>query len=182
MWQRMNTICKGQFTTVAQHASKTVVLFVLSGCASVNFNFSGVTWKTYSNARYGFEFPYPNNWTTLPAPENDDGVAFVAPYSQSVEIRSWAGNRLSDLTNKSKNNQQSVNSNFKTKQGISGVLVIEVNQQVSAMTLTLTKGQVKYYWQGRCKSEDFDQYYRFFYYIAKQYKITDSKLKILSPS
>ena len=181
MWRRINAICKEQFTTVAKHASKTIVLFALSGCAGVNFNFSSVTWKTYSNSRYGFEFPYPSNWTTLPPPENDDGAAFVAPNNQSVEIRGWAGNRLSDLTNKRKNTKQSVNSNFQTKQGISGVLVVEVSPQVSEMTLTVDKGQVKYYWQGRCKSEDFDQYYRFFYYIAQQYKITESKPPILSP-
>jgi hypothetical protein len=177
MWQRMNLICREQFTSVAKHAGRTVVLFALSGCAGANFNFSSVTWKTYNNSRYGFEFPYPNNWTTLPAPENDDGVAFVAPYNQSVEIRGWAGNRLSDLTNKRQNAQQSVKSNFQTKQGILGVLVVEVTPQVSAVTLTLVKGQVKYYWQGRCKSEDFDQYYRFFYYIAQQYKITGTKPK-----
>jgi hypothetical protein len=181
MWQRMNVICRERFARFAKHTGKTLVLFGLSGCAGANFNFSSVTWKTYSNPRYGFEFPYPNNWTMLPAPENDDGVAFVAPYNQSVEIRSWAGNRLSNLTNR-KNTQQSVNPNFQTKQGISGVLVVDVSQQVSAMTLTLGKGQVKYYWQGRCKSEDFHQYYRFFYYIAQQYKITDSKSQILSPS
>jgi hypothetical protein len=64
--------------------------------------------------------------------------------------------------------------NFQTAQGISGVLLVEVNQQVGSMTLTLTQGQVKYYWQGRSKSQDFQDYYRLFYYIAQQYRIPKS--------
>ncbi len=167
---------KERLTTIAAHVSKIVILLLaLSGCAGTNFNLSSVTWKTYTNSRYGFEFPYPSNWTTLPPPENEDGVVFVAPHNQSVEIRGWAGNRLSDLASRGKKVKQSVNSNFKTSQGMEGTLVVEVNPQVGAMTLTLTKGQVKYYWQGRCKSEDFDEYYRSFYYIAQQYRITNPK-------
>jgi hypothetical protein len=39
----------------------------------------------------------------------------------------------------------------------------------------LSQNKVKYYWQGRCNSQDFDQYYRFFYYIAQQYKIKNTQ-------
>ena len=50
-------------------------------------------------------------------------------------------------------------------------MLIEVGQEVSSMTLTLTQGQVKYYWQGRSQSQEFQDYYRLFYYIAQQYRI-----------
>jgi hypothetical protein len=42
------------------------------------------------------------------------------------------------------------------------------------MTLTLTQSQVKYYLRGRSKSQDFQDYYRLFYYIAQQYRISKS--------
>jgi len=148
-----------------------VLLIMLWGCAASSFNTSGVTWKTYSNSRYGFEFPYPSNWTSLPAPDNDDGIAFVSPQKNSVEIRSWAGNRLPESLSKNRDVKTTINPNFRTVQGVSGVLVVEIDQQVSSMTLTLTQGQIKYYWQGRSHSQEFQDYYSLFYYIAQQYRI-----------
>lgn len=132
-------------------------------------------WKTYTNSRYGFEFPYPSDWKSLPPPENDDGIVFVAPKKSSVEIRGWAGNRLPESIKKGIGVKTTTNPNFRTLQGISGVLEVEITNQRSSMTLTLSQNKVKYYWQGRCNSQDFDQYYRFFYYIAQQYKIKNTQ-------
>ncbi|MEH2326273.1 MAG: hypothetical protein V7K32_22470 [Nostoc sp.] len=143
------------------------LLIILWGCIANDFNAKAIAWKTYSNSRYGFEFPYPSNWTSLAAPENDDGIAFISRQDNSVEIRGWASQQLP-------NNGESVKkikSNFQTYQGVSGVLVVEVSQQVGSMTLTLTQSQVKYCLRGRSKSQDFQSYYRFFYYIAQQYRI-----------
>ncbi|BAY08937.1 hypothetical protein [Calothrix sp. NIES-2098] len=145
------------------------LLMMLWGCATPGFNVSNITWKTYTNNRYGFEFPYPNNWNALPPPDNDDGIVFVSPENKTVEIRSWAGNRIPDAVKQDA--KVTVNPNFKTAQGIPGIMVVEVGQQVSSMTLTITQGQVKYHWQGRSPSQEFTDYYRFFYYIAQQYKV-----------
>jgi len=134
-------------------------------CSCTNSLEQTTTWKTYANRRYGFEFPYPSNWNTLLSPENQDGVAFVSP-AQDVEIRGWAGNQLRSLLT-----PVDKQSNFKTKQGKSGQLVVDVGLQVSSMTLTLTQGEVNYYWRGQCQNEKFGDYYRFFYYIAQQYRI-----------
>ncbi|WP_017655889.1 hypothetical protein [Fortiea contorta] len=144
---------------------------MLWGCATSSFNASALTWKTYNNSRYDFEFPYPSNWTSLTAPENADGIVLVSPPKNTVEIRSWAGNRLPESLSKDGKVKTTTNPNFRTVQGVSGVLVVEVDQQVSSMTLTLTQGQVKYYWQGRSRSQEFSDYYNLFYYIAQQYRI-----------
>jgi hypothetical protein len=144
------------------------LLIILWGCTANNFNAGAIAWKTYSNSRYGFEFPYPSNWTSLAAPVNDDGIAFISPQDNSVEIRGWASQQLL-------NDQESVKKikpNFQTAQGVSGVLVVEVDQRAGSMTLTLTQSQVKYYLQGRSKSQNFQYYYRLFYYIAQQYRIS----------
>jgi hypothetical protein len=150
------------------------LLIILWGCTANNFNAGGITWKTYSNSRYGFEFPYPSNWTSLAAPENDDGIAFISPQNNTVEIRGWASQQLLNPIVTEQEPVKKLKPNFQTAQGISGVLLVEVNQQVGSMTLTLTHGQVKYYWQGRSKSKDFQDYYRLFYYIAQQYRIPKS--------
>lgn len=146
----------------------TALLIILWGCTANNFNAGAITWKTYSNSRYGFEFPYPSNWTSLAAPENDDGIAFISPQNNTVEIRGWASQQLPNSIVTEQEPVKKLKPNFQTAQGISGVLLVEVNQQIGSMTLTLTQGQVKYYWQGRSKSQDFQDYYRLFYYIAQR--------------
>ena len=147
------------------------LLIILWGCTANDFNAGAIAWKTYSNSRYGFEFPYPSNWTSLAAPANDDGIAFFSPQDNSVEIRGWASQQLPNSIVTDQESVKKIKPNFQTAQGVSGVLVVEVDQQVGSMTLTLTQSQVKYYWQGRSKSQEFQNYYRFFYYIAQQYRI-----------
>ncbi len=147
------------------------LMMMMWGCTAPGFNAKDLSWKTYKNSRYGFELIYPSNWTALPAPENDDGIAFVSPQNNTVEIRSWAGNRLSESNSKDPEAKTTINPNFQTAQGVSGVLVVEVGQQVSSMTLTLTHSQIKYYLQARSQSQEFQDYYRLFDYIALQYRI-----------
>ncbi|WP_066379358.1 MULTISPECIES: hypothetical protein [unclassified Anabaena] len=134
--------------------------FMLWGCSAPG-------WKTYSNSRYGFGFPYPSNWEALAAPSNDDGMAFVSPRNKTVEIRGWASNQLSAASN------TATSPNFQTVQGVSGVLLVEVGDTVSSMQLTLEQNQVRYYWQGRSPSPEFPDYYRLFDYIAQQYRIPE---------
>ncbi|MEH2243254.1 hypothetical protein [Nostoc sp.] len=148
------------------------LLIILWGCTANDFNARAITWKTYSNSRYGFEFPYPSNWTSLAAPANDDGIAFISPQNKTVEIRGWASQQLPNSIVTDQESVKKINPNFQTAQGVSGVLVVEVDQQVGSMTLTLIQNQVKYYWQGRSNSQEFQDYYRLFYYIAQQYRIS----------
>lgn len=150
------------------------LLVILWGCTANDFNAGAITWKTYTNSRYGFEFLYPSNWTSLAAPENDDGIAFISPQDNSVEIRGWASQQLPNSIFTEQESGKKIKPNFQTAQGVSGVLVVEVDQPVGSMTLTLTQNQVKYYWQGRSKSQVFQDYYRLFYYIAQQYRIPKS--------
>jgi hypothetical protein len=146
------------------------LLIILWGCTANDFNAGAIAWKTYSNSRYGFEFPYPSNWISSAAPANGDGIAFISPQDDSVEIRGWASQQPLNSIITQQESVKKIKPNFQT-QGVSGVLVVEVDQGVSSMTLTLTQSQVKYYWQGRSKSQDFQNYYRLFYYIAQQYRI-----------
>jgi hypothetical protein len=141
---------------------------ICAGCSANGFWSSPQKWETYYNPRYGFEFPYPNNWTSL-APDNNDGVTFVAPQNQETEIRAWAGKELPELQNPETIKQ--IDNNFQTDQGLSGVMVVEAGEQISSMKLTITHRQVKYQWQAKTNSKEFKNYYRLFYYIAKQYKI-----------
>ncbi|MFN6519200.1 MAG: hypothetical protein RMY29_032555 [Nostoc sp. CreGUA01] len=150
------------------------LLIILWGCTATDLNVEAITWKTYSNSRYGFEFPYPSNWTSLAPPENDDGIGFISPDNNSVEIRGWAIQQLPNLIVKEREFGKKIKPNFQTAQGISGVLVVEVDRQATSMTLTLTHNQVKYHWQGRSNSKEFPNYYRLFYYIAQQYRIPKS--------
>ncbi|MBD2432833.1 MULTISPECIES: hypothetical protein [Fischerella] len=145
---------------------------VLGGCTTTpGFHNSNHTWKTYRNARYGFEFPYPGTWKSLPS-DNADGIVFISPRNNAVEIRSWAGMQLPEDITQDKTGKTSINPNFTTAQGVSGVLTVEVRQQESVMTLQLVQGQLKYYWQGKAPSPEFSSYYRFFYYIASSYRIS----------
>ncbi|MEH1853252.1 MAG: hypothetical protein V7L11_16635 [Nostoc sp.] len=150
------------------------LLIILWGCTANDFNAGAIAWKTYTNSRYGFEFSYPSNWISLAAPANDDGIAFISPQDNSVEIRGWASHQLPNSLVIDKESVKKIKPNFQTIQGVSGVVVVEVDQQVGSMTLTLTQGQVKYYLRGRSKSQKFQDYYRLFYYIAQQYRITKS--------
>jgi hypothetical protein len=147
---------------------------IFAGCSANGLQFSKLTWETYYNSRYGFEFPYPSNWTSLAPPDNNDGVTLVSPQNQNTEIRAWAGNQLPESIVQDQETIKQIDNNFHTDQGVSGVMVVEVGQQVSSMTLTITKDQVKYYWQGQSNSKEFKYYYRLFYYIAQQYKIRNS--------
>ncbi|QKQ74553.1 hypothetical protein [Nostoc sp. TCL240-02] len=150
------------------------LLIILWGCTANNFNAGAIAWKTYSNSRYGFEFPYPSNWASSAGPANGDGIAFISPQNKTVEIRGWASQQLLNSIITEQEPVKKLKSNFQTAQGVSGMLVVEVAQGVGSMTLTLTQGQVKYYWQGRSKSQEFQDYYRLFYYIAQQYRISKS--------
>ncbi len=44
-------------------------------------------WKTYRNARFGFEVPYPAAFTQQPASDNGDGV--VMTWKGNTEVRVW---------------------------------------------------------------------------------------------
>ncbi|MBE9052688.1 hypothetical protein IQ243_20120 [Nostocales cyanobacterium LEGE 11386] len=151
------------------------MFFSLWGCHAKSFDSSDVTWKTYNNSRYGFEFPYPSNWNALPAPANEDGIALVSPQKKTGEIRSWAVNQLPKSITKEPDTKTTINPNFRTTQGVSGVLLVEINDQTSSMTLSLTQDEVQYYWQGRSHNQEFPNYYRLFYYIAQQYRIREEK-------
>lgn len=171
--------CKLTIYTLIQETLRTVLngktfcLFALSltlwACSTPILDVSSISWKTYSNLRYGFEFPYPSNWTPLTKPTNDDGIAFVSPRNSNVEIRGWASNQLSPSI--TEDSQGSASYNFQTTQGLRGVLLVETGNTVSSMKLTLSQNQVEYHWQGKSPSQEFSKYYPLFYYIAQQYRV-----------
>ncbi|MEH2171394.1 hypothetical protein [Nostoc sp.] len=172
-----NKICslgRRIYRFTASVSGAIALLIILWGCTVNDFNAGAIAWKTYRNSRYGFEFPYPSNWTSLAASENGDGIAFISPQNNSVEIRGWASQQLPNSILTNQESEKKLKPNFQTAQGVSGVLVVEVDRRGGSMTLTLTQSQVKYYWQGRSKSQDFQDYYRLFYYIAQQYRISKS--------
>lgn len=165
---------------------------MLFSCRTINLSSQG-SWSIYRNQRYNFEFPYPSNWVAVPMPDNGDGGGFRDPQNSSTEIRGWAGNKLSEtvaprssdrlhrqkhsfkheassLKERAKNSRKSQQQNFTTEQGLSGKLEVEVGSDISLMRLTLSQGKVQYNWQGQCDSKQFANYYRFFYYIASQYR------------
>jgi hypothetical protein len=49
---------------------------------------------------------------------------------------------------------------------------IEVGDQVTVIKLTITQAELEYHWQGKTSSQEFANYYRLFYYIAQEYKIS----------
>lgn len=169
MWTAVKT--SGWERKIYAIARTIAVAVVLSGC-SARMTQSEITWKTYNNWRYGFEFPYPSNWISGSLPENDDGITFVSPLHPSVKMIGWAGNQLPSLS-EDENTNRSTNPNFQTAQGVSGVLTIEVGKTQVEMKLKLTRAHVNYYWQGQCDRQQFGDYYRFFNYIAQQYKIRE---------
>ncbi len=147
-----------------------ILSLALSACGVPSFQGERNSWKTYKNSRYGFEFPYPSNWEEV-KPDNDDGIVFISPQKRSVEIRGWAGNQLIKNTNTSSNRKKSINPNFKNIQGIAGVMTVEIGATESIVAIKFNQGDVKYYWQGKAPSSEFNDYYRFFYYIAQHYRL-----------
>ncbi len=163
--------------------SITPLVLILLSCHASNTGMPN-SWDTYRNPRYGFEFPYPSNWIAVSMPDNRDGRAFHDPNNPKLEIRGWATNKLSDLKasspNKNKPAQESPNSqlkNFTTDQGLTGELLVVVGSDISSMTLTLSQGRVEYNWQGQGESQQFADHYRFFYYVARQYRLPPPKEK-----
>ena len=151
----------------------------LSGCGSNDS--TSTTWKIYRNERFGFEFPYPDRWVESLPPENRDGIAFGDPQNPEVEIRGWASyERLPPrATSKEplrRDRKQPLSipspSNFTTLQGVPGNLEVKIGVQSSSLTLTLAPGETRYYWRGSAPNQKFDDYYRFFNYIASQYKVS----------
>jgi hypothetical protein len=65
--------------------------------------------------------------------------------------------------------------NFITAQGRTGYLNVKVGLDTSAMTLMLKQGRVQYNWRGQCSSQQFDDYYRLFTYIARNYRLPPQK-------
>lgn len=157
-----------QVMTVLVSSIGTAIFF--SGCSANSFQSSDQKWETYHNSRYGFEFIYPSGWISSPSPDNQDGVTLIAPKNQNTKIRAWASQDLTKFHNSETKKQ--IDHNFATAQGISGVLVVDIGEQVSLIKLSITQGQLKYYWQGQTNSKEFKDYYKLFYYIAKQYKIS----------
>lgn len=153
------------YTKINWFSAAIALLLILYGCFTPSLDVTDMTWKIYKNSRYGFEFPYPSNWKTLATPTNADGIVFVSPKKNTVEIRAWASNQILESIAPEK-------PNFQTTQGLTGILAVEVGNSVSSMTLTLTQNQVKYNWQGRTPSQEFQNYYPLFYYIAQQYRVS----------
>ncbi len=151
------------------------LVVILLSCQATNLD-SPSSWNTYRNQRYDFEFPYPSNWLPFPMPDNRDGRAFRDPQNPNFEIRGWAANKLSGIETSSPNSTpkdfpESQQQNFTTQQGLTGKLQVEIGADTSLMTLTLSQGKVLYNWQGQCDSEQFANYYRFFYQVARQYRL-----------
>lgn len=140
---------------------------------------TSTTWKVYKNERFGFEFPYPDRWAESIPPENRDGMAFGDPQNPEVEIRGWAEyERLAPTATPRKsftrNSKQQLPTpsplNFTTLQGVPGNLDAKIGAQ-STLTLTLAQGETRYYWRGSAPNQKFDDYYRFFNYIASRYRV-----------
>ena len=137
------------------------------GCRANDFQVKNVTWKTYKNDRYGFEFPYPHTWQELRNPDNSDGVVLVLPNKKNLEIRSYASKPLLKFSRKTQGKVY----NFRTNQGVFSVLTVEVREKVTVIKLTITQEKLEYFWQGQSDSQEFKKYYRLFYYMAQEYKI-----------
>lgn len=163
------------------------------------------SWNTYRNPRYGFEFPYPSDWVSFPMPDNGDGGAFRDPKNPSTEIRGWAANKLSEIVippsssgglskgryrlnvealpkNALQDAPKSQQQNFTTDQGLTGKLQVDVGSNTSLMRLTMNQDKVQYNWQGQCNSKQFADYYRFFYYIASQYRLPSPETNRSNPT
>ncbi|HTL89083.1 MAG TPA: hypothetical protein VL134_06765 [Leptolyngbya sp.] len=123
-------------------------------------------WQTYRNARFEFEFLYPEGWVDSILPENRDGVAFSDPKNPGVEIRSWA-----EFVRSTPAKTPRPAPNFTTEQGLPGRLDVKVEPQISTIALTLYQNNVEYNWRGTAPSGEFGNYYRFFSFIASRYRV-----------
>lgn len=129
-------------------------------------------WEQYENPRYDFVFPYPDTWIASPVIDDRDGQAFSDPNFEAVKMTGWA-RQASRPTNGDGATPEglSLSPNFVTAQGIPGQLEVEIGTDMSVMTLRLSQDGVLYSWEGRSPSGLFDDYYQFFYYVAKNYRI-----------
>lgn len=150
-----------------------VLTAFLSGCGSTDSSL-GMNWKTYRNQRFGFEFLYPDRWVESIPPENRDGIAFGDPQNPGVEIRGWASyERLVSDDRSNRRSQPSLPSNFTTLQKVPGNLDAKIGTESSSLTLTLAQGETRYYWRGTAPNQQFENYYRFFNYIASRYRVPE---------
>lgn len=153
-----------------------VMTALLSGCRPSELQ-PATNLETYYNPRYGFEFPYPRRWIAAEPPTNQDGQAFNDPKNPEVEIRGWAGYRVSSggkhrKHKKSKKDEsESLKQNFTTQQGVTGELEVNLGPKISSMKLTLVQGKLQYNCYAQSPSDKFADYYRLFYNIATQYKV-----------
>jgi len=93
-----------------------------------------------------------------------------------VEIRGWAGYNVPAANRKQRHNinidqPKPLKLNFTTEQGLSGELKVDLRSQESSMTLILVEGDVRYNFQGKAPSKQFADYYKFFYYVGRQYRV-----------
>jgi hypothetical protein len=159
------------YTKLCQLSSQTALLLSLCSCTAMSLPGNNVIWKTYVNYRYSFEFPYPTDWNALPASTNNDGVVLVPPEKDTVEIRAWASNQIPEFPEQK--NKTTINPNFQTAQGISGVLQVDIAEEISTMRLTLNQNNVVYHWQARSQNQEFSDYYHLFYYMVYHYRIRE---------
>ncbi|BAZ05256.1 hypothetical protein [Calothrix sp. NIES-3974] len=170
LWERIQKDAGSKFSDLLKILLLGMLILVL-GCSHQGHGLSSSSWKIYKNARYGFEFPYPSNWKIQSQPNNADGVVLVSPEDESVEIRSWAANQLPNSLQLETKSQSNTNPNFQTLQGKKGILVVEATPEVNLIKLTLSHDKIDYTWQGQSPSQEFSDYYQFFYYIAQNYRI-----------
>jgi hypothetical protein len=150
---------------------------LLSGCDRLLTSERG--WETYQNPRYGFEFPYPKDWIAEPPPDNQDGQAFRAPDRPGVKVAGWASQipaasgegAAGEVTAPESVSPDPIKENFVTEQGLSGELEVEIATETSSLNLTLEYEGVIYRWQGQSPSQQFEDYYKFFSYVASQYRV-----------
>lgn len=136
-------------------------------------------WETYQNSRYGFEFLYPKDWIAEPPPDNQDGQAFRAPDRPGVKVAGWASQipkaadqvAEGEVTDPENVSPDPIKENFVTEQGLSGELEVQIAAETSSLNLTLVHEGVIYRWQGRSPSQQFEDYYKFFSYVASQYRV-----------